>query len=205
VGVRWFFRSCVVLGLAWVAFLLSPYVALYRFGEAVRARDIGAINERVNFGAVRLSLSRQIAGAYMNATGAGRRDTPLGQAAVVAGSAIIDPLIAPFLTPQAMIELLTTGLPDGRVERVPDDMRSLGRNTALFELSTEKLKQLFLATETRGFRGFSVSLPLYQAPKDRFRLIFRLSGPSHSFGWRMVGLELPARIRDRLVQEFAKS
>ena len=204
--MRWFFRSFVVLGLAWVGFLLSPYVALYRFATAIQAGDIGAINERVNFSAVRISLSRQIAAAYMKAHGAAKEDTPLGEMAIAVGTAAVDPLLAPFLTPEAIIGLMTTGAPSGLSDRVPEDVqRSMGQSLRPSELSVETLKRLFLATGTRGFRGFLVSLPPDQPTDERFQLIFRLSGPSRSFTWRMVGLELPARLRDRLVQQLAKS
>jgi len=67
--MRWLFRSLVVLALAWVVFMLSPYVAFYKLAKAVQAKDVAAITERVNFSAVRLSLSRQIASAYAKATG----------------------------------------------------------------------------------------------------------------------------------------
>src|SRR5215211_7555276 len=105
--MRWLFRSLVVQALAWVVFILSPYVAFYKLAKAVQAKDVAAITERVNFSAVRISLSRQIASAYAKATGSGKQESsPVGQVAVSAGTAAIDPLIAPYLTPQAIIDLL---------------------------------------------------------------------------------------------------
>jgi len=196
----------VVLAIAWVGFLISPYVALSRFAAAIQARDMGAINERVNFSAVRISLSRQIAAAYMKAHGGVKGDTPLGQMAIGVGTAAVDPLLAPFLTPEAIIDLMTTGTPSGLSDRVPEDVqRSLGQSLRLSELSVETLKRVFLATGTRGFRGFLVGLPPDQPTDERFQLIFRLSGPSRSFTWRIVGLELPVPLRDRLGQQLVKS
>jgi hypothetical protein len=206
--MRWLFRSLVVLALAWVVFILSPYVAFYKLAKAVQAKDVAAITERVNFSAVRISLSRQIASAYARATGGGKQESsPVGQVAVSAGTAAIDPLIAPYLTPQAIIDLLTTGAPDAAPKGVPDAAppSSLGGGLQPFELSLDRFKELFFASESRGFRGFAVALPPGQPPEERFRLIFRLTGPSRGFTWRLVGLELPARLRDRLVQQFVKT
>jgi hypothetical protein len=206
--MRWLFRSLVVLALAWVVFILSPYVAFYKLAKAVQAKDVAAITERVNFSAVRISISRQIASAYARATGGGKQESsPVGQVAVSAGTAAIDPLIAPYLTPQAIIDLLTTGAPDAAPKGVPDAAppSSLGGGLQPFELSLDRFKELFFASESRGFRGFAVALPPGQPPEERFRLIFRLTGPSRGFTWRLVGLELPARLRDRLVQQFVKT
>src|SRR5215207_8243791 len=205
--MRWLFRSLVVLALAWVVFILSPYVAFYKLAKAVQAKDVAAITERVNFSAVRISLSRQIASAYAKATGGGKQESsPVGQVAVSAGTAAIDTVIAPYMTPQAIIDLLTTGAPDAAPKGVPDaPPPSLGGGLQPFELSLDRFKELFLASESRGFRGFAVALPPGQPPEERFRLIFRLTGPSRGFTWRLVGLELPARLRDRLVQQFVKT
>jgi len=206
--MRWLFRSLVVLALAWVVFILSPYVAFYKLVKAVQAKDVAAITERVNFSAVRISLSRQIASAYAKATGGGKQESsPMGQVAVSAGTAAIDTLIAPYMTPQAIIDLLTTGVPDAAPKGVPDAAppSSLGGGLQPFELSLDRFKELFFASESRGFRGFAVALPPGQPSEERFRLIFRLTGPSRGFTWRLVGLELPARLRDRLVQQFVKT
>ena len=206
--MRWLLRSLVVLAFAWVVFILSPYVAFYKLAKAVQAKDVAAITERVNFSAVRISLSRQIASAYAKATGGGKQESsPVGQVAVSAGTAVIDPLIAPYMTPEAIIDLLTRGAPDTAPKGEPDVARpsSLGGGLQLFDLSLDRFKELFFASESRGFRGFAVALPPGQPPEERFRLIFRLTGPSRGFTWRLVGLELPARLRDRLVQQLVKT
>ena len=214
--MRWLLRSLVVLAFAWVVFILSPYVAFHRLAKAVQAKDIAAITERVNFSAVRISLSRQIASAYAKATGGGKQESsPVGQVAVSAGTAVIDPLIAPYMTPEAIIDLLTRGAPDTPPKGAPDTVpkgvpdaappSSLGGGLQLFDLSLDRFKELFFASESRGFRGFAVALPPGQPPEERFRLIFRLTGPSRGFTWRLVGLELPARLRDRLVQQLVKT
>jgi hypothetical protein len=74
----------------------------------------------------------------------------------------------------------------------------------LSDLSAERVRQIFLAVEGRGFSGFAVGLPVEAAPAERIRAVFRLSGRSNGFTWRLVGLELPAAVRSRIIAEIAR-
>jgi hypothetical protein len=205
--MRWVMRSLVALVVAWALFLMSPYVAFYRLAKAVEAKDVAVLTERVNFRAVRISLSRQIASAYAKVTGIvnTQAGSPVGQVAVSAGTAVVDSLIAPYATPEAIIDFLTRG-PSGIGSSADAASPAPSPEGGLQapELSLERLKDLFFASESRGFRGYVFSFPLQQPPEERFRLVFRLSGPSHGFMWRLVGVELPARVRDQLVQQLAR-
>src|SRR3954466_10884609 len=109
--MRWVMRSLVALVVAWALFLMSPYVAFYRLAKAVEAKDVAVLTERVNFRAVRISLSRQIASACAKVTGIvnTQAGSPVGQVAVSAGTAVVDSLIAPYATPEAIIDFLTRG------------------------------------------------------------------------------------------------
>src|SRR3954469_4047132 len=109
--MRWVMRSLLALVVAWALFLMSPYVAFYRLAKAVEDKDVAILTERVNFRAVRISLSRQIASAYAKVTGIvnTQAGSPVGQVAVSAGTAVVDSLIAPYATPEAIIDFLTRG------------------------------------------------------------------------------------------------
>src|SRR3954464_11322864 len=161
--MRWFLRSLVALFVVWAIYLVSPYVAFYRLAKAVEAKDIAAIKERVNFRAVRISLARQIASAYAKATGADQQaSSPAGQIAVSAGTAVVDPLIAPYLTPEAIINFLTRGQSGsgiGSTTGVPA-LPPLSSIFQAHEISFRWLRDAFLATDSRGFRVFVIALPL---------------------------------------------
>ena len=180
--MRWVMRSLVALVVAWAIFLMSPYVVFYRLAKAVEAKDVAILTERVNFRAVRISLSRQIASAYAKVTGIvnTQAGSPVGQVAVSAGTAVVDSLIAPYATPEAIIDFLTrgsSGIASSADAAPPAPSPEGGLQTP--ELSLERLKDLFFASESRGFRGYVFSFPLQPPPEERFRLVFRLSGPSH--------------------------
>src|SRR4051812_46689043 len=72
------------------------------------------------------------------------------------------------------------------------------------EISFRWLRDAFLATDSRGFRVFVIALPLQKAPGERFRLLLRLTGPSSGLRWRLVGIELPDRARNQLVEQLVK-
>jgi hypothetical protein len=196
--MRWFFRSLVVFAAVWAVYMVSPYVALYSFAKAAQARDAAAIGERVDFQAVRISLSRQLAAAYLRATGADKTATS-GSLTASAGAAVLDPLIAAYLTPQAMIDLLA-----GQGASTPVIVPRFELPLDASDLSFERLKQLFLACEMRGFRAFVVALPHQSPPEERFRLLMRLTGPTEGFTWRVVGLDLPESVKGRVVAELMK-
>ena len=109
--MRWMLRIGIGLGLAWLVFLASPFVALHGLGRAVETRDVEAVRARVNFRALRLSLLKQVIGAYLDER-AGRALGPAErQLAADAGATAADPLVAQLLTPEAIIELLNEGWP----------------------------------------------------------------------------------------------
>src|SRR3712207_3714467 len=106
--MRWTSRILVALFLGWAIYFVSPYVSLYGLAKAVEAKDVAAIEQRVNFRAVRISVAKQLIPAYLTATG---RESELkgarGQAMVGIGASIADPLIAQYLSPSALAGFLT--------------------------------------------------------------------------------------------------
>ena len=55
----------------WLAYAASPFVGVCRLVEVVGQRDVLALPERVDFLALRGSLSTQIARTYLRITGKG--------------------------------------------------------------------------------------------------------------------------------------
>src|SRR4051812_45652575 len=105
--MRWIVRLLVVLAVAWAGYVVSPYYALYDLARAVDQRNIEAIKERVNFSAVRISLSRQLVTAYLIATG---RESELKSQnrglVVAAGGTLAAPLLAEYVSAEAFADFL---------------------------------------------------------------------------------------------------
>ncbi len=200
--MRWFVVSLFALFLAWAAFLVSPFVALHSFARSIEAKDVAAIHERVDFPRLRASLARQIAGGYLKAKAARQDDGPFGQITMGAGASVVEPLIEPYATPEALIAIFGRGLPAIDAPGAPTS----GNERALLssDASPDRLLELFWAVERRGFSRFALALPLQAAPAERFQAVFRLSGIAEGLTWQLVALELPDAVRNRLAAEFAK-
>ena len=200
--MRWLFSTLAALFLLWLVFLLSPYAALYSFARALETKDVRAVAERVDFLKLRVSLASQLSSAYLNAKKGPQEQGGFGQLAVGAGASFIDPLLEPYATPEALVEVFTKGLPGLRRPGAQGEAGLIPSN--LSGLSAERARQIVIAVEGRGFTGFAVGLPLEARPEERVRAVFRLSGISGGLTWRLVGLELPPAIRERIVAEIGK-
>jgi hypothetical protein len=197
--MRWIIRTGLVLFVAWIAFLGSPFYALHSLARSVEARDAAAIAERVNFRALRLSLTKQIVDAYLVANG---RANEIGannrSLASAAGATLADPLVRDLLTPEALIDLLDDGWPQRKGGPVPPDLA--GARFAVDWTSLETAGRLFMASETRGFRKISMPIPPERAKEERFTLHWRLSGGT----WRLMGVDLPVALQQRLIRELPR-
>lgn len=195
--MTWTIRVSFMLFLAWTLFIASPFVALYDLAKAIEVRNITRIDERVNFHALRTSLSRQIVDDYMKTPDGQLELTDIHrQLAADAGAKVFTPLIEELMTPHALADLLEAGhrLWSTEAENAPSFPLRLGFG------SFEQAWTLFMNAEPQGFRSISMNLPA-QSPKDRqFRLTFRLSGST----WRLTGLDLPQSLRDDLLGRVAR-
>jgi len=190
--MRWTLRISFLLFLAWAIFMVSPFVALYDLSKAVEARDMERITERVNFAALRTSLSRQILGEYLkeqNLEGVER------DMATEAGTAVLNPVIEQFISPEALADLFEHGWPKAVADRPETATGSLR-----FEIgSFGEAWRTFLFSESQGFRSVTIPIPV-DRPKDRqFRITMRLKNTT----WRLTGLELPAPLREELIKRAA--
>lgn len=196
--MAWTLRITLLLFIAWLVFLVSPFIALYDLTRAVEAKDVGRITERVNFRALRISLSQQIAGAYLQTPAAKELGDLDRRAATNAGSLIVNPIVEKLITPEALIDLLEDGWPQG----IPGRPRGTDANAAVsqpFKFGFGSLGQawrLFITSEGQGFRSITIPLPPDVVRDKQFRVTMRLSG----FTWRVTGLEVPQALRRQLIR-----
>lgn len=196
--MRWTLRILGVLAFAWLVFLASPLVALHNFAREIEARDVEAVRRRVSFRALRISLVKQVLGAYAREKGR-TLDEGQRQLAVEIGLAVADPLVEPLLTPEAVIALLGDDRPEGAAgpdgPAEPTPGAPIAAQLRLSSLDTAW--ELFRASELRGFRQFLVVLPPRGAADRRFRLRLRLVRTT----WKLVGIELPPALVHELLRK----
>jgi len=187
--MRWTLRISFLLFLAWAIFMVSPFVALYDLSQAIEAKDIGRITERVNFNALRTSLSHQILGEYLKGQDLEGTERDL---ATEAGTAVLNPVVEQLVTPQALVDLFEDGWPEraaGGAGGPPTPLR--------FEIgSLDQAWRTFLFSESQGFRSVTIPIPVDLPKEKQFRITLRLSGTT----WRLSGLELPTALREELTK-----
>jgi Protein of unknown function (DUF2939) len=189
--MRWTFRISFLLLLGWAIFMVSPFVALYDLSKAVQARDVARLTERINFNALRVSLARQILGEYLKTQDISERDRQL---AAQAGAAALNPVLEGLLTPQAVIDLLE----DGQLQQLQQE----GTGGAAIRFDPGSLRQawqIFILSESQGFRAITIPLTPDEPRDQQFRVTLRLSGAT----WRMTGIDLPASLQKELRRRAA--
>jgi hypothetical protein len=196
--MRWALRFGIILVLAWLAFLASPFMAVHSLARAVEARDLAAIEARVNFVSLRGLLVQQIIDAYLKAGSGQEIDPAQRRLAASAGATLADPIVARLATPQALLDLFEDGWPEAVAGLKPSDDARGG--LAMDWASLEQAGRLFAGAETRGFRKIYISLPVDRPQDERFRLYLRLKGTT----WRLMGVDLPLSLRQRLVKDLPR-
>src|SRR5260370_5524704 len=109
----------IVAPILWLGYAAGPLFAVYRLVDAIQARDMASLTERVDFRALRTSLTAQIVRTYLRITGkAGRPGSLLEQFAVGVGTSIAAPMVAKLISPEGLLDLLQNGRPPN-MENVP--------------------------------------------------------------------------------------
>ena len=192
--MRWTIGIGTSLLALWLAYAVWPLFTVYRLASAVQSRDVAAISELVDFPALRRSLTLQIVRTYLRLTGkAGRSGSVLEQFAVGVGASVADPIVAKFISPDALLDLLQNGRPSGVFS---DSVLSVEG------LSSEAWDPWRVyANSELGLARFFDAVPVDKPPMESFRLGFCLT----RWRWKLCGAELPEQLQLRLAQEISKS
>jgi hypothetical protein len=181
--------TIAILTLIWISYLAWPLYDLFQLARAIERRDIATVTQQVDFYRVRQSFTQQIVEAYLRRTAT--RAGPLVQGAALT---IADPIVAKFISPEALAELLRAGWPVGVLENRPPD--TVGISVAT--LGT--VWDLFAGSDY-GVGRFEVNVPATFAADRAFGLGFRLA----SWRWRLTSVRLPEHICVLLADEIIKS
>ena len=186
--------AVVVVGLAyWV----WPLVGAAQLARTARSGDAGQVFERVDVDGLRRSLARQIASAYLDVSGKGKKMGAFGRS--VAGAAVTtvaDPYVAQLLTPDNVMALLAKG----RINQVNLGGRPVAVKGDLPDFST-LLDDHLLAAVTGSYfdqvKDFVIPVDGGHGADDRYGVHMHLVGLT----WKLGGLDLPGP----LVNEMARS
>ncbi|MCX5540286.1 DUF2939 domain-containing protein [Paraburkholderia sp. CNPSo 3076] len=92
----------------------SPYIAVKHMKAAADARDAVALNEYVDYPALRLSLKQQVGEMLQRRVEGQHSSNPLLILGAVIGAALISPLVDAYATPEGVAALLDGMPPTGK-------------------------------------------------------------------------------------------
>ena len=187
--LKWGRWVVLALGVLLSIYLASPLIALHDIGSAVETRNATALTDRIDFPALRRSLTKQIVEEYFALTGT---KPPLRALAKRFAVSVADPIVARLMTVRALLDLLGKG-DAGENAKVPLE-RAPFTSGALNDLWHVWLESDYLG------RNFYVYLPPKKSREEQFRVNLRLTG----WHWRVVALDLPADLREHLARELVK-
>ena len=185
----------VVLGFAYWAW---PLVGAAQLASTARSGDAGQVFDRVDVDGLRRSLARQIATAYLDASGKGRKMGVFGRSlAGAAVTTVADPYVAQLLTPDNVMALLSKG----RVNPVSVGGRPVAVKGDLPDFST-LLDAHVLSTVTASYfdqlKDFVIPVDGGHGADDQYGVHMHLVGLT----WKLGGLDLPVPIIDQMARSI---
>ena len=135
--MRWALWITTTLGIALGVYIASPLIALHGIASAVEARDA---SERLEFPALRRSLTKQIVAEYLKLTG---KKLPIQAMARTLVVSVADPIVARLMTVRAILDLLGKG-DAGEKAKLPIDRAPFTAS------SFQSLWRLWLESDYRG-------------------------------------------------------
>jgi hypothetical protein len=156
-------------------YFASPYYALWRFSETLRARDITGLSARVDFDSVRGSLKQQIRERFLGALAKKKKDRLAQFLAANAGDPL-DQLIDAYLTAEGLATIISDPAPLKNASSISDLPGIAGGSPR--EIDWSKFRHAYFT----GPRDFAVD-------HEGIKLRFRFNG----LGWKLhtVDLQLP--------------
>ncbi len=163
--------AIVIAGALLFGYVASPYYSTWRFGEALRAHDMGAVAARVDFEAVRSSLKQQIRDHFLAVLAKKKKDR-LAQFLTAATDNPLDRLIDSYVTPEGLAALIADPAP----LRNASSLSSLpSTDGSRKEIDWSKARHAYFTSP----RDFAVD-------HEGLKLRFRFNG----LGWKLHALDL---------------
>lgn len=172
--------AAVLIGLFLVAYFGSPFLAVRGLVEAAKAGDEAALEQRVDFPALRQSMKNEM-NARMVAEmrkDLGDKGAALGGLGMLLAPSFISSAVDALITPKAVAAMVT----EAREPRASD---AVGQATAKPDTAGDRVKRSY------GFRDldtFVVTLTDVQHPDRKLDLLLERRAV---FNWKLAGVDLP--------------
>jgi hypothetical protein len=191
--MRWALWISIVVAVLLGAYALWPVAGFYQLASAVASRDSAALGERVNFPALRKSLTKQLLATYLELTGKEKKLGLIGRSiAMGVGTSIAEPIVARLVNEETLMDLLTKGS--------AGDGASVSADRVPFSASALRSGWQTWWNSEYGLGDFYVRLPPEKSPDEQFRVKLSLT----RWQWKLSGIDLPDPLRVQLAQEIIK-
>lgn len=184
--------TVIVLLLA--AYWASPFLSLRAIATNLESHNTAGLLKEVDLDRLRGSLSGQIMSAYLRVSGKAKRLGPFGSVlATGVVTSLADPLVAQFISPEHLEQLLNGGA-------ISTDFGAISLGKEQFPtISFASALKAWLATNY-WFDRVSIALPIDATEAEQYHLQMQVQ----QWRWKVVGLDLPEELLNRVAKQLAK-
>jgi hypothetical protein len=182
--------ALAALAALWLAYIVWPFASLFEVVRAAQAGDVAKIEQRVDFPALRRSLTGQLVATYARLAGA-----RLDRGGMMAGisSSLADPLVEQLVTPAVLAQVMKSGWPKAVLPDQPVGVAGLDPD------ALGNVWQLYFNSDY-GLGEVRFAVPVREPKAKQFRVRLALSG----WTWKLTGLDLPHSLQERLARELIR-
>jgi hypothetical protein len=164
-----------------MGFYATPYIALYNMQQAVETRNATALNELIDYPAVKESLKLSMNSEMTKALLKNKTDSGMNAFATMFASAFVNPLIDIVVTPANMALMLQANTP-----------KALDTNDKSTPNQPEKpldSEDVITHKSYQDFNHFVVTIAKKTHPDVVFTFTFERNG---LINWKLKGLAIPS-------------
>ena len=174
----------LVLVMMGGGFYATPYIALHNMQQAAQAKDAAALNEYIDYPAVKESLKLSMNSEMSKALLKNKTDSGMNAFATMFASAFVSPMIDIIVTPENMAMMLQANTPkaiDTDDKSTPNQAdKAIDRNDVISHKSYQ------------DFNHFVVTLAKADHPNSAFTFTFERNG---LINWKLKGLAIPSMVK----------
>ncbi len=172
--------AAVAVGLFLIAYFASPLLAVRGLVSAAKAGDEAALEQRVDFPALRQSMKNEMNARLVAEMrkDLGDHDKALGGLGMLLAPSFISSAVDTLITPKAVAAMVT----EAREPRAAD---GIGQARPKTDDADDKIKRSY---SYRGLNTFAVTLHEQDRPERRLSLLMERR---NLFFWKLAGVELP--------------
>ena len=170
----------LVLVLVGGGFYATPYIALHNMQQAAQAKDAAALNEYIDYPAVKESLKLSMNSEMSKALLKNKTDSGMNAFATMFASAFVNPMIDIVVTPENMAMMLQADMPKA-IDTEDKSTPNQAEKSVAHDVISHKSYQ--------DFNHFVVTLAKADHPNLAFTFTFERHGLIH---WQLKGLAIPS-------------